>query len=87
MDAPWSVHVPKVIFWVIVEVELITIGVMMGQELRHTTKEGRVRSPIILSNNLFMKMGDFHTKSQKGVYSNHYRINLWGIMYNLHFTP
>lgn len=71
LDAPWSVHVPNIGLWVIVEVQLVTIGVIVGQELRRKIKEARVSSATLV-NDIFVQMCDINTRSRVSEYNHHY---------------
>ena len=60
MDAPWTLHWPKLILWVIVEGLLIACGTLTGMNLRHVSDQA-VRLPCLGTHALCCDTADGQT--------------------------
>jgi len=44
MDAPWSIHAPKLLLWVLLEGLLIATGIITGRDLRRVYEYAEART-------------------------------------------
>jgi hypothetical protein len=52
LDAPWSIHAPKLLLWLLVEGLLIAVGIITGRNLKEIYGAAQVRhQPCVLDSN------------------------------------